>query len=152
MKLELKHLAPYLPYALKINAYATYLGKENTLLDTYDLRYQNRHLGVPIVDFFDKYGWGDGNIDLETLKFKPILRPLSDLTNEIEHRGERFVPTEWFNTNMKLNRGWWIWETVIKDNERLLRVDYRIVQQLFEWHIDAFGLIDADLAIDINTL
>ena len=25
-------------------------------------------------------------------------------------------------------------------------------QKLFEWHFDVFGLIDAGLAIDINTL
>lgn len=36
-----------------------------------------------------------GNLDeiLHTNKdYKPILRPLSDLTKEIEHKGEKFVP------------------------------------------------------------
>ena len=67
MKLELKTLAPYLPYGLKIR----YIERNET------------HI-------FNSY-----NIDAvcsEQNHLKPILRPLSDLTKEIEVNGEKFVP------------------------------------------------------------
>jgi len=73
--LTLADLAPYLPYGLKvvskINNYSyTLLGacKDEILIQD------------------DLNGWYATNI------FKPILRPLSDLTKDIEHNGERFVP------------------------------------------------------------
>lgn len=74
MELELKHLAPYLPYGLRVK--------------TED-------------GMFKVIGWVDDiGICLDTMyyganaisTYKPILRPLSDLTKEIEHIGERFVP------------------------------------------------------------
>lgn len=70
MKLELKHLAAYLPYELKMY-YETLLGvKRHWILRCGTISeaivYQN----------------------------KPILRPLSDLTKEIEVNGEKFVLTK----------------------------------------------------------
>ena len=88
MKLELKHLAPYLPYKLTaemIDYKCDYVGKK------YD--------EIVGVHQWDKSGllWcvltvGCSKPSLD--KIKPILRPLSDLTKEIEHNGEKFVPLE----------------------------------------------------------
>ena len=101
-------------------------------------------------------GFTDGST-----KAKPILRPLSDLTKEIEHNGERFVPIDelwgqtlgeidsntyddyFFNPDLKTT---WICK------ENVLQLEWVVVEKLFEWHFDVFGLIDAGLAIDINTL
>lgn len=69
---------------------------------------------------------------------KLILRPLSDLTKEIEVNGEKFVPRSKFFGNPL--------DYIITKNS------YEVVQQLISWHFDIFGLIDAGLAIDINTL
>jgi hypothetical protein len=33
-----------------------------------------------------------------------------------------------------------------------MKTNYEDIVKLFEWHFDVFGLIDAGLAIDINTL
>lgn len=73
--LELKHLAPYLPYGLK--------GIYNETIITLSL---NGYSSV------DEIGY-DISLFL-SCKIKPILRPLSDLTKEIEVNGEKFVPLQ----------------------------------------------------------
>ena len=121
MKLELKHLAPYLPYELK--ACAT------------------------DVDYIDKVtAHNVTHIVYEQDKVKPILRPLSDLTKEIEHNGERFVPKKRLDTVCFTERDEdWL-------EELMSSLPLHDWQLLFSWHFDVFGLIDAGLAIDINTL
>ena len=70
---------------------------------------------------------------------KPILRPMSDLTKEITHRGEKFVPLLALD---KLNC------FPISDTDKALRY----YDKLNEWMFDYRGLISAGLAIDVNTL
>ena len=88
-------------------------------------------------------------------KVKPILHPLSDLTKEIEHNGEVFVPTtklkllyEFESDNiciirMYINAGW---------TSSIVELPLDIVLQLISWHFDIAGLIDKEEAIDVNTL
>lgn len=71
--MELKHLAGYLPYRLKGN----YELSDVVPINKFELR--EKLLTIDNIDFFLKYA-------------KPILRPLSDLTKEIEVNGEKFVP------------------------------------------------------------
>ena len=79
MNLELKHLTPYLPYDLKGIS-------------------KDENLGIEIVKGYSTYGNNRGiclttNVDdIDIEGFLPILRPLSDLTKDIEVNGERFVP------------------------------------------------------------
>ncbi len=125
MKLELKHIAPYLPFELKIT-------------------------------------YGDGNIDWNIMssnhlsdlgnsdfqQFKPILRPLSDLTKQteadiVEYSDiERVVfsgnPSDLYFVNTE---------------EKTYLSDYmQAYEKLLKEHYDVFGLIEKGLAIDINTL
>jgi len=85
-KLTLEHLAPYLPYGLEgfsSNGMSTTIDELIGIYSDFSLTlktYVNNHNSVD-------YGCG---ID----EFKPILRPLSDLTKEIEVDGEKFVPLE----------------------------------------------------------
>ena len=140
MKLELKHLAPYLPYCLK--------GKD--------------HNGEMIdVSITLCSHWVSGRIGIT-----PILRPLSDLTKEIEHISytkklepllSKIVPEDLLKKH---------WHTNIRNDGHFSRNNgdgtatgfqyqscpYDILLLLFEWHFDVFGLIENDLAIDINTL
>ena len=116
MKLELKHLAPYLPYQLKYNN-----TKNN---NTYTMRSISTEINM--VDF----GWGDA---MELNEVKPILRPLSDL--ELDE----------FN-NKIFNREY------IIDKETDADLGYYEWCFLFSEHFDVFGLIEAGLAININTL
>jgi hypothetical protein len=82
----------------------------------------------------------DGEID----NIKPILHPLSDLTKEIEVNGEKFVPYEKIKKMYPID--------TFSSTSNTAQWSYRIIQKLFEWHFDIFGLIEDDLAIDINTL
>lgn len=145
MKLELKHLTPYLPYGLKaemINYKKDYVGKQ------YD-----KIIGI--------HGWSknkdwccltDGGSKPSLNDIKPILRPLSDLTNDIEVNGEKFVPIVNLNTqgyNMDFDDEF-TFEDFIKSN--ILNNSYGFIDSLIKWHFDVFGLIENGLAIDINTL
>ena len=120
--LELKHLAPYLPYEVKMQEY--YEDSQFTLKSS--------------------------NIDycLEK-KCRIYLRPPSDLTKVIEHNGEMFVPNqrldEWFGQTLNVNESYHLVSPITHE-------PYVLIRQLFEWHFDVFRLIDKGLAIDINTL
>ena len=77
-----------------------------------------------------------------------ILRPLSDLTKEIEHKGERFVPIEKLR-----DMGFYIGEDWIIENfSNITNSAFEFVLKLIEWHFDIAGLIEKGEAIDVNTL
>ena len=82
---------------------------------------------------------------------KPILRPMSDLTEEITHRGEKFVPLDVFN-----DRGHFIEfdaAGLLYTVGGCMDSDWLMVFDKFhEWMFDYRGLISAGLAIDVNTL
>jgi hypothetical protein len=81
-KLELKHLAPYHEHRVKLT---------DRLRNKYNISY----LSTKSIAFIDVKGYGDvQKLSWENAsgKIKPILRHLSDLTKEIEHKGEKFVP------------------------------------------------------------
>lgn len=78
MKLELKHIAPYLPYGLKIFTDYDGIQEINGMPDLFHASY-----------YCEKTDAGD---EPHIEQIKPILRPLSDLTKEIEVNGEKFVP------------------------------------------------------------
>lgn len=132
-----------LPYGLKM--YAPYSfrpnGKEST--------------GVFRIVFLT----GDLYADIENNTFpedfKPILHPLSDLTKEIEHKGERFVPMRKLLENACFNL------SKMSDNEINGYYDVYFNMDLVtitdallmaEWHFDIAGLIEKGEAIDVNTL
>ena len=96
-------------------------------------------------------------VDNETKyeNIKPILHPLTDLTKEIEHNGDVFIPItrlkllyEFESDNvceirMHINAGW---------TSSIVELPLDIVLQLISWHFDIAGLIDKGEAIDVNTL
>tara|TARA_R110000851_G_scaffold92662_4_gene202159 strand:+ start:1195 stop:1563 length:369 start_codon:yes stop_codon:yes gene_type:complete len=120
MKLELKHLAPYLPYGLSI---------KNSI---------GKVIELTVMDF--GYHLDKG--------FKPILRPLSDLTkndialiteySDIENVVFSGNPSSLYFTNTE---------------EKTYLDDYvDSLNYLYSRHFDIFGLIDKGLATDINTI
>lgn len=165
MQLELKHLAPYLPYSLK-----WMFG--NTL-------YYTAWMSTKNISVINPKGYGE----LEKFRYKnipkdlkPILRPLSDLTEEIEHNGETFVPglmlvdpdkkewdkmkCEFYNSFPKIpTHNKWIQvyhsdlgQVISINPKNVSHLPYNVFYRLFEWHFDVFGLIEAGAAIDKNTL
>ena len=142
MKLGLKHLAPYLPYGLKIQGLTHGEIAEMSAVNENNVNINGR-------DF--TYGWWADIFDI-----KPILRPLSDLTKEIEHDGNTFTPMTRFaeldgdayfyhiGFLNDMNRNW---AYIIGKFPH-----WFVYKYIIKWHFDVFGLIDAGLAIDINTL
>lgn len=116
--LELKDICGYLPYGLV---------------------FQDKGRGVylQLVNLLSAQKLIDKSHDYTEVG--PILRPMSDLTKEITHRGEKFVPLLALD---KLNC------FPISDTDKALRY----YDKLNEWMFDYRGLISAGLAIDVNTL
>lgn len=142
MKLELKHLAPYLPYGLKvIISYHQEKGVMNlSKLSKYKCWLDN---GGSI------HLWQEQYID----KIKPILRPLSDLTKEIEHNREKFVPSKKYDLIQDEDGDWCEVLHAYYGESPIAHVMITSFNWwLFEYHFDVFGLIEKNLAIDINTL
>jgi len=136
MKLELKHLVPYLPYGLQM-ANGKFVGGIITM---------NPHSASFKITCSD---WWE-NISDE--KYKPILRPMSDLESPAdgysvilekmvrEAENHCDVYDEWMDSYFE-NKG-----------NRILQAPFEIIDELFKQHYDVFGLIPAGLAIDINTI
>jgi len=151
MKLELKHLAGYLPYGLKIH---------------YELINDRKQLDWELT--CDKVYFCLDNQN------KPILRPLSDLTKEIEVNGKKFVPyielakkyTEMsgYNEDIRIYRNKCYCYSKSSEiefrfngrdfvlNGKLVNAQHHLFLKLHEWHFDIYGLIENGLAIDINKL
>lgn len=76
-----------------------------------------------------------------------ILRPLSDLDNEITVNNETFVPLT--RLSNQFNYNW----TIIKDVSKFIQdTKYSDIEKLKEWNFDFLGLIDEDIAINMHQL
>lgn len=154
-KLTLKELAGYLPYELDFiltsdksdefeceDYYQEDLFKKESIwtLCGYAPGDLNIYLGEGVFDgFLFRNGRTYCNFYCE---IKPILYPLSMLTQEIEHNGEKFVPKEWLRTN-------YIGESI---GSNTATWSNRTILKLYEWHFDIHNLIGRGLAIDKTTI
>lgn len=147
-QLTLEHLTPYLPYGLLI-ARKCPINKEYER--SFEMVYQvgNTQSGV--------YGLSDvlKGKTLHGSSITPILRPLSDLTEEIRVKGfnntEWFNPIEWIENNCSLGHEDLI-KQILEDDRWINQLPKYIHDYLIKMNFDVFGLIEKGLAIDINTL
>lgn len=131
------------------------------------LDYKSDYVGRPFDLIIGMNQWSkDGKLwSLRTLwganpsfdRVLPICRPLSDLTKPIEHKGEKFVPTERLKTRsipIKINNLNCISLDDIYSSytETTLNDWLTAISYLLEWHFDIADLISKDEAIDVNTL
>lgn len=133
-QLKIEHLSAYLPYGLKMEFLNYPMG---------------RHFRTLQLDCGH-----DFNVYLQNNWIRPLLRPLSDLTKEIEHNGERFVPIERLAClyDFELSDRYFIRMYIDGGyTTSLLELPYILVQKLLEWHFNVFNLPE-DLYVDINTL
>ena len=120
MKLELKHLAPYLPYGLKIQGKG---GRVETLGIEVGMTAKTINCAAILY-----YG------------YKPILRPLTDLTKEIEHNGERFTPKDILTTNEVGGKmvfpvnGIALFKVESEFESVPMEVAMKVLHLLLEWH------------------
>lgn len=136
MKLELKHLASFLPYELR------------GIFTIYNTEQTVRSLSVIYI-----------NRELEYRHFKPILRPLSDLTKddkfselineELICGAWKFVHDDWTTSIQTSNNQHTL---LIIQNEVAPECTVLFFNYMIENHYDVFGLIEKGLAIDINTI
>lgn len=133
MDLEIKYLAPYLPYELKVQGqthkYIFELGGldgEIALL-----------VGTGRVDFFD---------------IKPILQPLSKFgdIDDLRKVHEFIGLGKWCEAYDQYFDAWF--NDACSVDKLVLQCPYDVLQYFFSNHYDVFGLIELGLAIDINTL
>lgn len=139
-KLTLEHLAPFLTYAIRVC-----IGKTERNLTAISL-------DSPFV--FVSACKGSREKEMVSIEqIKPILRPLSDLTKEIEQNEKRFVPIsailERFGDSESLENAL-LW--LMDGSYPYSKFSYCIIELLISWHFDVFGLIEKGLAIDLNTL
>ena len=84
---------------------------------------------------------------------KPILRPLSDLTKPIEHKGKTFVPIEVLDgKNSGIVGGHELAQMLFEADYTIWDIKYATLQKLLEWKFDIADLISKGEAIDVNTL
>lgn len=166
-KLELKHLSVYLPYGLKVQ-----LSDEGRF--NLDNEYPNEHQfksGL-ITEFTISDGesiYGEFKVSdryyfsfNELSEIKPLLRPLSSLTKEINWGNQTYTITDLFEIG---DDGGFIYEydhgniklisqlkTIAEYNYHhdINYLPYPVVQVLIEHHFDVFGLIDRGLALPID--
>lgn len=118
-QLTIEELSAYLPYKVKVK-----------------------------LDYYNSYGThiiGEKPLTLSNYKIiqghsKLLLRPLSQLTTEIEVNGEKFVPME------KLYNLFRQTDLLYFDKENILNQPYVQIKYLLSLHFDIFGLIDRNLA------
>ena len=130
MKLEIKHLAPYLPHGLKG-------------ICTDDLQ------GVEIMNGLKKESTYCIEVitDKEPMDldyFKPILFPLSSLTNEITINGKKIKIIDKIKILTDKNHFEYILRFLDVDSYEIL--PYWVMELLFSYKIDVFGLIELGLA------
>jgi len=146
MKLELKHLAAYLPYGVKVEYPGTDDVKIKAVLtgvgfneiETTYLRKRNGIRG-------DILSWvSNGNHNCDAIHIKLHLRPMSDLTKCIEIYNAITVPIDYISTSkansQKIMRR-------VAHNLPLDNLEYWQVERLFELHFDVFCLIESGLAV-----
>lgn len=147
--------------------------KNNLIMEKLELKYYSQNIGCELIYENTKYRLdgvqllSNGKIQLfcsyilhnaSGIKLSAeecilILRPLSDLTKEIEINGEKFVPMIEIK-NLELYSHYELEDFIINNFKygSIESLSYQLLCQLFSWHFDVFGLINKGLAIDINTL
>tara|TARA_R110000787_G_C13282896_1_gene432723 strand:- start:319 stop:687 length:369 start_codon:yes stop_codon:yes gene_type:complete len=122
MKLELKDLAPYLPYGL--DCYFTRNVKEENRIQKL----------ISVLNIKEN---PCANLIHPLHQVKPILRPLSDYEKINE------ILDEMSDYQIQM---------IDENPDLLKRLSYDVMEKMFKNHIDVFGLIEKGLAINKNTI
>ena len=154
MKIELKHITPYLPYELIIGIQDVYCELEG-------------------VDLYEKDTIIAERTNYKLSEITPVLRRLSVLDEYIEHKGKTFIPIDTlieFIVHIRFKEDYvrsnykTCYDSVKGDLNSFVYAGNKeygvlsltenlfIMSKLFEWHFDVFRLIEDDLAIDISTI
>ena len=133
-KLQLKHLAPYLPYSLKVimegkKTNVAWISAKNIAIIRPDG-----------IGEYKKIAWKYAQLNI-----KPILRPLYDLPNQKDCENELWEQCKDIDENLDYIREF-------DDDLFKTSLSYRAVSILIMWKFDVFGLIKKGLAKNILEL
>ena len=136
-------LAMSLPYNLKIKHF--------------DANRESEHICKIEVWHNEEVTISDGEYEYDLLlnDILPILRPLTDLTKEIEHKGEKFIPIVELLKNSSFDTSKMSEKEIMSFVEVYSTIDLIALNDLplyLQWHFDLFGGIESGEAIDVNTL
>lgn len=145
-KLDPKYVAQYLPYGLNCICHTNYNGGIDT-----------KQKIVAVGETYITYtNTCYQSVDVQFSDILLILRPISDLTKEIDVNGEKFIPTERLfelygggYVSFKAFDNGFIYNLFLSDKKGFT---YELYNLLISWHFDLDNLIENNLAIDINTL
>jgi len=134
--LKLEHLAPYLPYKLRIVNVLRSGQKESF----YEMEVENENdKGILNVLY------GANQI--------PVLRPLSDIIKQIDIDGDKFVPLHRLLEESNFNLNEMPADEINSYYAQFTDIDflhYNDALLLIKWHFDVFGLIEKRLALSVH--
>ena len=139
MELEVKHLAPYAPFGIKV-----FLGK--TEKDLTAISIDSKFV------FVTQWGGSREKQMAGIENIKPIFRPLSEFGNSDDLRKvHEFIGLgKWCEAYDQYFDAWF--NDACSVDKLVLQCPYDVLQYFFSNHYDVFGLIKEGLAIDVNTL
>jgi hypothetical protein len=161
--LTLEHLSAYLPYGLKmkIDKWTEEIGA----LNGFDAVLKDMRVTLIIARNENKSEAKTWTPELKHCK--PILYPLSSLTETIWYESKEINPSEfikdWYNEkyaksidgleHYSFKNDFILFGTIEPTEEtEIINMPYQAYQLLFKMKIDIFGLIEKGLAVDVNNL
>ena len=132
----MKHIVPYLPYKLKIFVESDGFLQNNETFEINAITQNGVNVTIKTFPF---------NTDYSFDEFKIILKPLSDLNKNID-KDEDVTFLDWIISEYEIDV-----IAFIKVNG-IERLPYEIMEYLFEWHFDVFGLREKDLCVYYDEL
>jgi hypothetical protein len=146
--LELKYLAPYLPYGLTFLMESEPDSKEPNIDELKSI-----DVGLKMVNF----GWGNAKSFTE---IKPILKPLSTLTKDLYYKLSGKLEKDsfgfWYGKyNGDNDKRDYIYHSGYSDRRYFLcdgygQFNYKMMDFFLKNHFDVFGLINAGLATELS--
>lgn len=143
MELEIKHLAPYLPYELKLQ----YVERDK-VISTGIMNNINHNNAETHPTRININYQGQEHIWM----FKPILRPISEFgdSDDLRKVHEFIGLGKWCEAYDHYFNVWF--NDLANIDKLILQAPYEIFNYFLANHYDVFGLIKNGLAIDINTI
>jgi hypothetical protein len=142
MKLELKHIAPYAAFGLKVQV--NYSNEKPFVTDLIGLNYQDE-----TATLIEDSGSEEHGISC----IKPILKSMDSFWKSEDWKEMESTLNPYMGAELKDHRGDSVYGRFhFKFVGVTYPVTYEFYQELFARHYDSFGLIEKGLAVDINTI
>ena len=140
MELEVKHLAPYLPYGLKLQ----YVEREKVIstgiMQSISQNNSETHPTRVSINY-----QGEEHIWM----YRPLLKPLSQFEyDHIIQVREHLGLGQWCDHYDQYFEAWF--DDAESVQKLVLQCPYEIMQFFLECHFDVFGLIDDGLATELS--